>query len=216
MRKGEINEAFSRITADESLKAKITGAMENRENRHKTKRSRYCAALAVCAAVIGVTTAFAASPAGQDAMKGAVSYISVIWIAALILFVIVEAATYQLVTIWFAVGSLGALVCSICGAGVPTQITVFLILSIVSLMFLRPVSKRYLKHKTEKTNVDSLVGMEVLITGTVNNVLGTGAGKLCGMEWTVRSADGTEIKEGETAVVEKIEGVKLIVKRKEN
>lgn len=215
MRKNEINEAFSRITADESLKARITGAMED-GGRRKSKRGRYFAALASCAAVIGVTTAFAASPAGRETMTGAVGYMSVIWIAALIVFVIIEAATYQLVTIWFAVGALGALVCSICGAGIPAQSAVFLILSVVSLMFLRPVSKRYLKHKTEKTNVDSLVGMDVLITEDVDNIAGAGKGKLCGMEWTVRSADDTPIKSGETAVVKKIEGVKLIVSRKEN
>ena len=144
------------------------------------------------------------------------SYISVIWIAALIAFVIIEAVTYQLVTIWFAVGALGALICSICGMGIPAQAAVFLILSIVMLVVLRPVSKRYLKNKTEKTNVDSLVGMDVLITEDVDNVAGLGRGKLCGMEWTVRSADDTPISAGETAVVEKIEGVKLIVSRKEN
>ena len=140
---------------------------------------------------------------------------SIIWIIAIIVFVIAEAITYQLVTIWFAIGALGALVCSVLGIGVPMQIAVFLVLSIAALLFLRPVSKKYLKNKTEKTNVDSLVGMDVLITEDVNNVTGTGKGKLCGMEWTVRSADNSQIGAGETAVVEKIEGVKLIVSRKE-
>ena len=115
---------------------------------------------------------------------------SIIWIIAIIVFVIAEAITYQLVTIWFAIGALGALVCSVLGIGVPMQITVFLVLSIAALLFLRPVSKKYLK--------------------------GSGQGKLCGMEWTVRSADNSEISAGETAVVEKIEGVKIIVSRKEN
>ena len=140
---------------------------------------------------------------------------SIIWIIAIVVFVIAEAVTYQLVTIWFAIGALGALICSVLGMGVPMQITVFLVLSIASLLFLRPVSKKYLKNKTEKTNVDSLVGMDVLITEGVNNVTGMGKGKLCGMEWTVRSADNSQIAAGETAVVEKIEGVKLIVSRKE-
>ena len=141
---------------------------------------------------------------------------SIVWIIALIVFVIAEAVTYQLVTIWFAIGALGALACSVAGTSVPTQITLFMILSVAALLFLRPASKKYLKSKNEKTNVDSLVGMDVLITEDVNNVIGAGRGKLCGMEWTVRSADGSLIAAGETAVVEKIEGVKLIVSRKEN
>ena len=141
---------------------------------------------------------------------------SIVWIVAIVVFVIAEAVTYQLVTIWFAIGALGALVCSVTGISVPLQITVFLVLSIAALLILRPVSKKYLKGKTEKTNVDSLVGMDVLITENVNNITGAGKGKLCGMEWTVRSADNSEITAGETAVVEKIEGVKLIVSRKEN
>lgn len=140
---------------------------------------------------------------------------SIVWIIAIVVFVIAEGVTYQLVSIWFAIGALGALVCSVCGLGMPVQITVFLVLSIAALLFLRPVSKKYLKNKTEKTNVDSLVGMDVLITEDINNVIGTGKGKLCGMEWTVRSADNSEISAGETAIVKKIEGVKLIVSRKE-
>ena len=217
MRQDEIHNAFSRITADEGMKARVMDAMEDRKmNKHKINKSRYIAAVAVCAAVIGVTTAFAASPAGQETINGVISYLSVVWIIALIVFVIAEAVTYQLVTIWFAIGALGALACSVAGTSVPTQVTVFLVLSVASLLFLRPVSKKYLKNKTEKTNVDSLVGMDVLITEDVNNVIGTGKGKLCGMEWTVRGADNSQISAGETAVVEKIEGVKLIVSRKEN
>ena len=216
MRPDEINNAFSRIVPDEGMKARIVNSMEdNKMNKHKFNKSRYLAAVAVCAAVIGVTTAFAASPAGQESIAGVISYMSVVWIVALVVFVIAEAVTYQLITIWFAIGALGSLACSIAGTSLPTQITVFLVLSVASLLFLRPASKKYLKSKTEKTNVDSLVGMDVLITEDVNNVTGEGRGKLCGMEWTVRSADNSRISAGETAVVEKIEGVKLIVSRKE-
>ena len=216
MRPDEINDAFSRIRTDEGLKARVIDAMEDSKmNKHKFNKSRYLAAVAVCAAVIGVTTAFAASPAGQGAIGEIISCMSVVWIVALVVFVVAEAVTYQLVTIWFAIGALGSLICSVLGMGIPTQIAIFLVLSVAALLFLRPASKKYLKNKTEKTNVDSLVGMDVLITEDVNNLTGTGKGKLCGMEWTVRSAGDSQISAGETAVVEKIEGVKLIVSRKE-
>ena len=202
MRKDEIDSVFSRITADEDMKARIIDAIgDNEMNKRKINKSRYLAAIAACIAVTGVTTAFAASPAGQEPIGGILSYLSIAWIAALVVFVIAEAVTYQLITIWFAIGALGALILSVAGATVRMQITVFLALSIAALVLLRPVSKKYLTSKTEKTNVDSLVGMDVLITEDVNNMIGAGKGRLRGMEWTVRSSDDRTIPAGETAVV---------------
>ena len=212
MRQTEVNNAFSRIKADESIKARVIDAMEDKEmNKRKSNKIRYLSAVAACIAVTGVTTAFAASPAVSGPASGIISYMGIIWIAALIVFVIAEAVTYQLITIWFAIGSLGALIAEITGAQASKQVTIFLALSIVALLLLRPVSKKYLKSKTEKTNVDRLVGMDVLITEDVNNMIGAGKGRVRGMEWTVRSADDREIPAGETAVVKKIEGVKLVV-----
>ncbi|MCH5212872.1 MAG: NfeD family protein [Oscillospiraceae bacterium] len=214
MRKDEIDRVFSRIKADEGMKARIADAIaDNEKNKHKINKGRCLAAIAACVAVTGVTTVFAASPAGTEPIGGIISYLSAVWIVAFIAFVIAEAITYQFITIWFAIGALGALVLSVAGATVRMQITIFLILSIATLLFLRPVSKKYLKSKTEKTNVDSLIGMDVLITEDVDNMVGAGKGKLRGMEWTVRSADNSAISAGETAIVERIEGVKLIARK---
>ena len=212
MRQDEVNNAFSQIRADDSIKARIIDAMEDKEiNKRKTNKTRYLAAVAACVAVTGATTVFAASPAVQEPAAGIISYMGIVWIAAFIAFVIAEAVTYQLITIWFAIGAMGALIAEVTGASQSKQVAVFLALSVVALLLLRPVSKKYLKNKTEKTNVDRLVGMNVLITEDVNNAIGAGKGKLRGMEWTVRSADDCMIAAGETAVVKKIEGVKLLV-----
>ena len=140
---------------------------------------------------------------------------SIIWIIALIAFVIIEALTYQLFTIWFAIGALGAVVCAALGLSFYTQMIAFIVISALTLFILRPISMRHFKTKGEKTNVDSLIGAKVLIIEDVDNLSGTGKGKLYGMEWTVRSLDGSVIEKGVTAVVEKIEGVKLIVKKGE-
>lgn len=140
--------------------------------------------------------------------------ITLIWVIALIVFILIEAVTYQLVTIWFAVGALGAAVCAMANGSLYLQIGVFFVLSVALLCIIRPISMRHFKNKGEKTNVDSLIGMDVLITERVDNIRASGKGKLCGMEWSVRSADGNELSEGDVAVVEKIEGVKLIVKKK--
>ena len=137
-----------------------------------------------------------------------------IWITAVIVFGVLEAATYQLVSVWFAIGAVGGLIAKLLGFDFAIQMTVFLILSILSLCCLRPISMKWLKPKITKTNIDILAGQEILITETVDNINGRGKGKVNGMTWTVRSADNSVIPEDSLAIVEKVEGVKLIVKMK--
>ena len=136
------------------------------------------------------------------------------WLVALVVFILIEAVTYQIVTIWFAIGALGAAICAMMHGPLYLQIGVFFALSIILLCIMRPLSMHYLKSKDTKTNVDSLIGKQIMITETVDNLNGTGKAKLFGMEWTVRSDDGSKIDEGEIVIVKKIEGVKLIVERK--
>ncbi|MGN0107775.1 MAG: NfeD family protein [Hominilimicola sp.] len=138
----------------------------------------------------------------------------IIWLIGIIVFIILEAATYQIVSIWFALGAVGGLVASLAGANFTVQMIIFIALSVIFLICLRPVSRRLLKFKHEKTNVDSILGKEVLITKEVDNLRGGGQGKVNGVVWTVKSADNVPIPENDIAVVEKVEGVKLIVKRK--
>ncbi|MCI8403415.1 MAG: NfeD family protein [Clostridia bacterium] len=138
----------------------------------------------------------------------------IIWLIGIILFVILEAVTYQLVSIWFAIGAAGGLVAAMCGADFNIQMTVFVTVSVIALLCLRPLSKKAIKTNEVKTNVDSLIGREVLITQEVNNIQASGKGIVAGMDWTVRSADDAVIAKDEVVLVEKVEGVKLIVKRK--
>lgn len=139
---------------------------------------------------------------------------ALIWLAGIAAFVILEALTYQIVSIWFALGAVGGLTAAILGAQFNIQITVFLIISVVFLICLRPLSRKLIKTKKEKTNVDSLIGKEVLITEEVDNLLGKGTGKINGLTWSVKSADNSFIAANETAVVERITGVNLVVKKK--
>lgn len=141
---------------------------------------------------------------------------AVIWILGIIVFIILEAVTYQLVSIWFAVGALGGLVASFVGVNFYVQMAVFIAVSFIFILCLRPISMKFLKPKNIKTNAQSLVGKEVLITSDVDNIKGLGEGKTDGKVWTVRSIDNSQIVKGEVAVIEKIEGVKLIVKRKDD
>lgn len=135
----------------------------------------------------------------------------IIWLVAVIAFIILEASTYQMVCVWFIVGSIGGMIASMLGAGFWVQMTVFLVVSIVLLVLMRPLAMKRLNSHKVKTNADSLIGKKVLITETVDNTKATGQGKIDGSVWTVRSVDGSVIEEGTVAEIKKIEGVKLIV-----
>ena len=95
---------------------------------------------------------------------------NVVWLAGVIAFVVLEAVTYQLVSIWFAFGAAGALIASLCGAGMYLQLGIFLAIAILLLLILRPFSINLVKHPDVKTNADSLIGKQVLITEEVNNI----------------------------------------------
>ena len=137
---------------------------------------------------------------------------SYLWLALILAFVVVESVTYQLLCIWFALGSIGGLITSLITDNQTAQIVVFLIISVISLIALRPIAKKTFKSQDLKTNVDGLKGKKVIITEDVCNIKSQGEGKVDGMVWTVRSADGKDIPKDSIAVVEKVEGVKLIVK----
>ena len=139
---------------------------------------------------------------------------TVIWAIGIIAFVVLEAATYQMVSIWFAIGAVGGIIASALGASFKTQMLVFIAVSVVFLLALRPVSMKILKTRGAKTNIDGLIGTEVLITKDIDNLNGVGEGKINGMTWSVRSLDNAKIPANTIAVIEKVEGVKLIVTRK--
>ena len=134
-----------------------------------------------------------------------------IWLIAVIAFIILEAVTYQMVSVWFVIGSIVALIVSLFDVGFGIQMTVFLAVSIALLVFLRRISLKLLKTQNLKTNAEGLIGKSILITEDVNNTLCTGRGKIEGLVWTVRSEDNVEIAAGTVARIKRKEGVKLYV-----
>lgn len=136
---------------------------------------------------------------------------TIVWIAAIVLFLIVEAATAGLVTIWFAVGALAALLAAMFNAPVWLQLVWFLAISIAAFAVTRPLAKKYLNSKTLPTNADMLIGQECVVTEAIDNLAGTGAVSVGGKVWTARSVAQHVIPQGTHAVVMRIEGVKLIV-----
>lgn len=136
------------------------------------------------------------------------------WVAALVVFLIVEAVTAGLVSIWFVFGSLVALICAALGAAVWLQIFWFVIVSVATLVLTRPLVKRYVDSRSVATSADRSIGRAAVVTERIDNLAATGAVKLDGVVWTARSTDdAVAIETGERVTVRAIEGVKLIVER---
>lgn len=135
-----------------------------------------------------------------------------IWLIIMIIFLIAEAVTVGLATIWFAAGALAAMgVCAL-GFGTFAQFVVFFVVSMVLLIFTRPFALKYINPNKIRTNYEDVVDKTVKITGRVDNINGTGTAVLNGQEWTARSKREDEIlEEGELARVVEVTGVKLIV-----
>lgn len=135
----------------------------------------------------------------------------VVWALAILVFGILEAITAQLVSIWFVLGSIGALIATWCGGELWVQILVFIAVSIVALIVTKPLVKKYIRPKMQKTNADRCIGSEGLVTEEINNLAATGQVKVNGNVWTARSTENEIIPEGTVITVDSIEGVKLLV-----
>ena len=136
---------------------------------------------------------------------------SIVWLVLMVLLLIVEAATAGLTCIWFALGALAALISALFGAQLWLQFAWFIVVSVVTLWFTRPLAIKYLNSRKVATNADRVVGAEGVVTEPIDNLAGTGAVKLEGKEWTARCDSGVNIAKDAVVIVKRIEGVKLIV-----
>ena len=136
---------------------------------------------------------------------------AIFWLIAMIIFVVAESMTVTLVSIWFAVGALGAILVALLGGGLMLQVTVFLALAIVLLFLLRGMVRKHFSPRVTKTNVDSVVGATGIVLTPVNNIAALGQVQVGGVEWSARSTDNTHIPAGAMVKVDKIEGVKVFV-----
>ncbi len=137
----------------------------------------------------------------------------IIWGGLLLLFAVLEGITAGLVSIWFCVGALVALVASMFGANVLIQSALFVILSLVSMALIRPLAKKHLIPNTEATNADRIIGAEAVVKEPIDNLAATGQVQVDGKIWTARTESEETIPVGEIVQVLRIEGVKAIVAR---
>ena len=136
---------------------------------------------------------------------------AILWFALLILFLMVESSTVSVVSIWFAAGSLVALVAGLFGAEFWLEAVLFLGVSVLTLAALRPMLKKFITPKLVKTNVDAVIGKTGIVTAAIDNLQNVGTVKLDGMEWSARSTDGNPVEKDRVVKVDRIEGVKVFV-----
>lgn len=137
------------------------------------------------------------------------------WIALTVVLILIEAATTQLLTIWFAVGAFAAFISSFFNLNFVWQAVIFTVVSVGSLLATRPLVKKFIKAKIEPTNADRYIGKDAVVIETIDNNEATGLVKVGGNIWTARSLNDEIIEKDALVKVEKIEGVKLMVSEKQ-
>ena len=136
------------------------------------------------------------------------------WLVILVLLVLIELATMGLTTVWFAGGALVAAVIAAFNGPLWAQIGAFIVVSLLLLVFTRPIAVKYFNVERTKTNSESLIGMQAIVTERIDNLKSTGTVVLNGQEWTARSFhQDVDIEEGVVVQIRDIQGVKLIVEQ---
>lgn len=189
---------------EHNLRETFNAFLTNLSPRNKWLAAGVVLGVAALAAVIGVF------------LKGGSSDMATtVWIAAIIVFGVVEAATAGLTSIWFVLGSVAALIAAVCSAPIWVQLALFFVVSIAALIATRPLVAKWMKKDIKPTNADRVLGGIARVTERVDNDVPTGAVYIDGKTWTARSADGAVLDVDAMVRVLRMEGVKLIVARED-
>ncbi len=140
-------------------------------------------------------------------------YMSWVWLGAFILFVAIELISLGLTSIWFAIGALAACVAYLLGGNFVVQIITFAVVTVLVLVLIRPYALKYINNRTEKTNIDALIGKTAKVVVPIDNIAAAGMVVVDGVEWTARNVNNETIPEGTLVKVVDVKGVKLIVQQ---
>ena len=141
---------------------------------------------------------------------------TIFWLVLFVVLLIIEILTMGLTTVWFAGGALVAFILAYVGFGLPVQIIVFLLVSIILLILTRPIAIKFFNKERQKTNAESLIGQKAVVLETIDTIHGTGRVEVNGMEWSAKVDEASyKVDAGEIVVIEGIQGVKLIVRKEE-
>lgn len=139
------------------------------------------------------------------------------WIALLIFFLAAEGLSPNFVTVWLAAGSLGGLAAEQLRLSFFWQFFSFAFVSVLSLIYLRPLFTKRFRAKTQKTNLESLLGSKALTLTPIDPLRG-GTAKINGIEWSAIPAEGISepIPPDTVVTIQSIQGVKLVLAYPEN
>ena len=137
---------------------------------------------------------------------------TLIWTAILVLAIVAEAITIDLVSIWFSVGALIALLSLVFfDAALKIQIALFVIVSLACIIFTRPLAKKYLRGNTIKTNYDRIIGKHATVITSITEDK-KGEVKVMGNIWSATSLNNEVIEEGQHVEILAIEGNHVVVR----
>lgn len=136
----------------------------------------------------------------------------ILWLIVLVAALVIEAMTMGLTTIWFGGGALAAMIVELLNGSISIQVIVFLIISLILLFYTRPIAVKHFNKKRERTNLDTVIGKNAVVTIPIHNLKETGQVMLDGKEWTARSNDSSKQFDKDALVkIVSIHGVKLMV-----
>lgn len=135
------------------------------------------------------------------------------WLIIFAACLIFEIITLGLTTIWACGGALVAMIIAFFSGSLALQVVAFLVVTTILFFTTRPLAKKHMDNRLEKTNVESLIGKHVIVSADIDNLKSQGQVMIGGVEWTARSKNGDTIESGTEVVIDEISGVKAIVTR---
>jgi len=135
------------------------------------------------------------------------------WLIVALIALGIEVVTVgTLVSIWFSIGAAAAYIAAQFQLTFEVQLFVFLIVSVLAFLTIRPIAKKFLSSRQQPTNADRYIGQRVTVTETATAEK-WGAVKIQGVRWSIRETDGKTVETGETVEIIALEGAKLLVKK---
>lgn len=138
-----------------------------------------------------------------------------VWVAVIAVSLLVEIATLEMVSVWSAIGGVGALILAACNVVFDIQLIVFFAISIILLLSFRKLALKYLlKNNNAKIGTDSIIGSTHKLTSEITND-DNGTVKINGVTWTAVNITDEALPVGTKVEILEIRGNKLIVKKGE-
>ena len=137
---------------------------------------------------------------------------TVMWLGLALILFIIEAATVGMVCMWFGIGAIISMLCSYFITNIYIQWTIFIVVSVIMLVLLRPLAKKAMSNNAESTNVSALIGKTAFLTEEINEE-SYGRVKFGDISWIAVSSQGETIKKGEKVKVVLVKGNKLVVEK---